>query len=274
MAMAINQKDFLGANNLRAAQQRSRIENAQKKQGTNPNSTSQKKPNPKTKETDEQDERNEQNQEMDRFQQIALLEARGKQLQNASIKDEAAGEVLMVSNNFIDFASSSLIETGKATLEIIIGFLLLPAGYIMKVVKFGFDKQISELKTSSQKKKKDGEKLLAQAAKLRGITSPFKKSVNAALAPATNYIKEMITELFPLGFSPTEIIGSMEEKKQALYKILIRGAFFFFAFAIGLAFIVILITFLFKMLCEVNIFCDLAIKSGIAPFTIFNAVVK
>lgn len=191
---------------------------------------------------------------------IHMLEQRGKALKKAAEKDEMTAESMEISNTWVDIAASSIIETGKASLEILIGFLILPAGFMMKVVKFFFDKQIMALKSSSQKKNEQGEKILAQAAKLRGRSTPLKRASSAIINPVKNYIAEILAEFFPLGFSPLVIFESAKEKQKSFYKLLMRAAFFCLALGMSLALIVTLIYFLFELFCSANLLCVVGTK--------------
>lgn len=208
----------------------------------------------------EEDEQAEIDQEQTLFQNIVNLEVRGKKLKDAAIRDQAQAEVLGITNEFVDMSAVSIIEIGKATLEILIGFLLLPAGFILKILKFGTDRSITELKISSQKKDEQGDKLLAQAAKLRGVKTPFKRTAGAVLNPIKNYFSELMGELFPLGISPSLLLTTVEEKKKIFHKILLRSAVFFTAIAATIALLVLFIILVFQATCNQNLltkaFCE------------------
>lgn len=192
--------------------------------------------------------------------QIYLLEQRGKQLKKDAIKDEIAAESMEISNTWVDMVAGSIIEIGKASLEILIGFLILPAGFIIKTVKFFFDRQITSLKASSQKKNKQGDKFLAQAAKLRGKQTAIQRAADAATSAAKNYIAELLAEFFPFGISPLVVFESAKEKQKSLYKILLRAAFFFATIVISLALIVIFIYLVLENVCDKIPLCKPTVK--------------
>lgn len=192
--------------------------------------------------------------------QIYMLEQRGKELKKAAEKDEIAAESMEISNTWVDMVAGAVIETGKATLEIIIGFLILPAGFIIKTVKFFFDGQITSLKSSSQKKKKQGDEFLKQAAKLRGKQAPLIRAADAAASAIKNHIAELLAEFFPFGFSPLVIFESSKEKQKSLYKILLRAVFFFATIVISLALIVIFIYLVLENVCDKIPLCKPAVR--------------
>ncbi|MBI5230391.1 MAG: hypothetical protein HY981_03785 [Candidatus Magasanikbacteria bacterium] len=210
--------------------------------------------------------------------QIYLLEKRGKELKKAAIKDEAAAESMAISNTWVDLVAGAVIETGKATLEIIIGFLILPAGFIIKTVKFFFDKQINALKTSSQKKDEEGNKLLAQAEQLKGRGTPLKRATKAIAAPLKNYISELLAEFFPLGFSPLVIVESAKEKQKTIYKLMLRAAFFCLAIALSFILIIILILLALVLFCKTSLVCGGLLKIidifGLAPETALKVITQ
>lgn len=272
----VESSDFLQANALRAAQELSRSSMIMRDNfgsaRTNQRNARAEEPE-KTKNSDNDDSKQLEEIEKGNLEfQIHLLERRGKELKKAARKDEAAAESLEISNTWVDMVGSGFIEVGKATLEIIIGFLILPAGFIIKTVKFFFDRQVTTLKSSSQKKDAEGDKLLTQAAKLKGARAPLKRAADAAIETAKNYIAELLFELFPLGISPTALLKSAQEKQKAIYKYLLRAAFFCFAMAISLAFVIALIYLVLEFLCSINLPCYVAVKIfNISPQTLLKA---
>ncbi|HBW74092.1 MAG: hypothetical protein UX10_C0005G0004 [Candidatus Magasanikbacteria bacterium GW2011_GWA2_45_39] len=267
MADAEQSNDFLKesaqAHALNAARERARIvgnthmrgsKNLSSKKNAKPQRNHPPTPNPNY-DTDTSEENTNEN---NRQTQIYLLKRRGIELKKAADKDKTAAESMTISNQWIDLIASGIIEIGKATLKILIGFLILPAGFIMKTVKFFFDRQVSALKESSQKKNAQGEKLLAQAAKLEGKKNPFKRATQAVAEPIKNYIAELLSEFFPLGFSPLALFESAQEKQKAIYKILLRAAFFFMALAVSLLILAVVFLLLLEIQCNLLLLCKIA----------------
>lgn len=251
------------ANALTAAQQRSRVDdnilargknNKQSKKNAPQKQNIQQTPTTNPNAQAEEEYLNENNQR----QQVYLLKRRGMDLKKTADKDMATAESMTISNRWIDLTVSGIIELGKATLEILIGFLILPAGFIMKTVKFFFDKQISSLKSSSQKKNEQGEKFLAQAAKLEGKKNPFKRGAQAAAEPLKNYIEELLSDFSPFGFSPSIFLKTNKEGMWRIYKIIFQAVFFCVAIGISLLILATLFLLLLEIACNSLLLCKIA----------------